>query len=156
MSLPSYQSPHPRPLSLKRKLPPCMALSWCYFQGMVCCLPQIAGWDYFTSSVEIVWWRTWHTISQVLWQAPLIVCSEDCLEMFPRLIKSSGSSELTWKLFILWLQFLQFAAVTQEIENCFSSRHFGLWSSNMLCPRSVLINVLTWLRWRLCLREVKG
>lgn len=95
MSLPSYQLPHPRPFSLKRKLPPCMALSWCYFRGMVCRLPQIAGLDYSPSSVKTAWWRTWHAISEVLWQAALIVAVKPCR----KLIKIKLAA-----LFLLWSQ----------------------------------------------------
>lgn len=32
---------------LRRKFPACVAPSWCYFQGMVCCLQQIGGLDGF-------------------------------------------------------------------------------------------------------------
>ena len=60
--------------------------------------------------------------------------SEACLEMFHKLIKPSGGSKLMWKLFTSWQLFLQLAALKQEIEKCFSSRHFALRSSNMLLP----------------------
>lgn len=60
LSFPSYQLPHPCPPSLKRKSSPCKALSWCYFQGIVCPLWQIAGRNYFPSLVHIARQSTCH------------------------------------------------------------------------------------------------
>lgn len=87
---------------------------WCYFQGIVCRQPQIAGLDYFPSWVRIGCLRTYHAISLVT--SSTYCCCKACLEIFRVLIELSRGSALTQNLFTLWQQTAS-SAVNAEAKN---------------------------------------
>lgn len=75
-----------------------------------------------------------------------------CLEKFPKLIKSCGGSWAHVKPF--YFMATDSTVLRHAAEKCFSLRHF-VWKVPT-CSCYLLIDVLTWLQWTLCLRGVKG